>query len=250
VFRALRSFFPRRPDAAQLSLALDAPPRDGAELLNRLRALGLRRIDDCRLTHNRNVMVSFRGRDLRVHEGYLAAPDEVHRAIVAFVEGRTRLERRAAQHKIIAFRVDAPRTVPRRERTRPEDEPLSERLVEWHHRYNAEHFAGELKQVPVRVSRRMKSRLGHYSAATGGAPGEIAISWRHLRRHGWDEALHTLLHEMVHQWQDETGKPLDHGRGFRAKARAVGIEAAAKRAVVRPAPRITPQAAPRTGGMA
>jgi hypothetical protein len=234
VFRALRSAFSRRSDTAQLSFALDGPPRDAPELLARLRALGMKRIDDCRLTRNRNVMVSFRARDLRVHEGYLSAPDDVHRAIVAFVEGRTRAERHLAQKKIVAFRVDAPRTPARRERTRPEDEPLAGRFVEWHRRYNAEHFDGALKTVPVRVSRRMKSRLGHYSAAVNGAPGEIAISWRHLRRHGWDEALHTLLHEMVHQWQDETGKPLDHGAGFRAKARSVGIEAAAKRAVVRP----------------
>ena len=38
---------------------------------------------------------------------------------------------------------------------------------------------------------------------------------------------------MVHQWQDENGHPLDHGRGFRAKARAVGIVPAAKRGVAR-----------------
>ena len=30
---------------------------------------------------------------------------------------------------------------------------------------------------------------------------------------------------MVHQWQDETGRPIDHGRAFRAKAREVGIAA-------------------------
>jgi hypothetical protein len=63
--------------------------------------------------------------------------------------------------------------------------------------------------------------------------GEIAISYRHLRRHGWTEALHTLLHEMVHQWQDETGHPLDHGRDFRRKAREVGIVPAAKRGIAR-----------------
>ena len=55
-----------------------------------------------------------------------------------------------------------------------------------------------------------------------------------MKRHGWDEALHTLLHEMVHQWQDETGRPLDHGAGFRRKAREVGIIPAARR-VVHPA---------------
>ena len=35
---------------------------------------------------------------------------------------------------------------------------------------------------------------------------------------------------MVHQWQDETGRAIDHGAGFRAKARDVGIAAAARRA--------------------
>ncbi|MDB4877996.1 MAG: protein of unknown function SprT [Gemmatimonadetes bacterium] len=231
---ALKSVFGRRKDPAQLTFDLDAVPRSGDELLARLRALGLKRIEDCRLTRNRNVMVSFRGSELRVHEGYLSAPAEVHRAIVAFVEGRTRADRRAAQQRIVSHGVETPREPSRREKTRPEDEPLAAKFVEWHRRLNAEHFGGTLKDVPVRVSRRMQSRLGHYSAASATVGGEIAISWRHLRRHGWDEALHTLLHEMVHQWQDETGLPLDHGRGFRAKARAVGIEAAAKRAVRRP----------------
>jgi hypothetical protein len=141
----------------------------------------------------------------------------------------------AAQKVIVSYRIEAPeQTTPvRRERTRPEDEPLAARLTEWHARYNVQHFGGALRTVPVRVSRRMKSRLGHYTATTPTASGEIAISYRHLRRHGWTEALETLLHEMVHQWQDETGLPLDHGPRFRAKAREVGIVPAAKRGVTR-----------------
>jgi SprT-like family len=234
MLRALRSFFGGRHDAGQLALELEAPapPRNADELLAHLRSLGLKRIERCELTRNRNVMVSFRGQQLRVHEGYLAAPMDVHQAIVGFVEGRTRAERRAAQRRIVAHVVDTPaaRGPMRRERTRPDDEPLAERLTAWHARFNEEHFDGALRPVPVRVSRRMKSRLGHYTAAQKGEQGEIAISWRHLRRHGWDEALHTLLHEMVHQWQDETGRAIDHGAGFRAKARDVGIAAAAKRA--------------------
>jgi len=234
MLRALRSFFGGRNDAGQLALELEAPapPRSADELLAHLRSLGLKRIEHCELTQNRNVMVSFRGRQLRVHEGYLGAPLEVHQAIVAFVEGRTRAERRAAQRRIVTHVVDSParRGPLRRERTKPDDEPLAERLTAWHARFNDEHFGGALRAVPVRVSRRMKSRLGHYTAAQNGERGEIAISWRHLRRHGWDEALHTLLHEMVHQWQDETGRAIDHGAGFRAKARDVGIAAAARRA--------------------
>jgi len=78
----------------------------------------------------------------------------------------------------------------------------------------------------------MKSRLGHYSwRGPQGEGAEIVISRRHIRRHGMDESCHTLLHEMVHQWQDETGLPVDHGRQFRAKARAVGITASACREV-------------------
>ena len=109
MFRALRSVFGfGKPDAAQLAFDLDAAPRDADELLARLRGLGLSRITRCRLTRNRNVMVSFRSRDLRVHAGYLAAPEDVHRAIVVFVEGRTRAERRMAQRKIVSFRVESP----------------------------------------------------------------------------------------------------------------------------------------------
>jgi SprT-like family protein len=227
-----------RGDTAQLSLALEplpVSPRDAEELLSCLRELGLRRITRCQLTRNRNVMVSFRGAELRVHEGYLEAPLEVHTAIVRFIEGRTRVERRIARRRIVEFGVATPGDGQvRRERMRTEDEPLAARLAEYHARYNAEHFDGALSSVPVRVSRRMRSRLGHYTAAKDGQGAEIAISWRHLRRHGWSEALHTLLHEMVHQWQDESGLPLDHGPRFRAKAREVGIEASAKRAVTRP----------------
>jgi hypothetical protein len=78
----------------------------------------------------------------------------------------------------------------------------------------------------------MKNRLGHYMAATpSGLPAEIAISRRHISRDPWDEVLHTLVHEMVHQWQDENGHPIDHGQQFRRKAREVGISARATRRV-------------------
>jgi hypothetical protein len=60
---------------------------------------------------------------------------------------------------------------------------------------------------------------------------QIGISRRHLERDGWDEVRRTLLHEMVHQWQVETGLPLDHGRAFRQKARDVGIEPSSRRRV-------------------
>jgi len=230
--------------ATQLDLGLDRATRlspsgdDGADaLFARLRTLGLSRIERCRLTRNRNVMVSFSGAALRVHEGYLGAPPEVLRAIVVFVEGRTRAERRAAQRLIVSHPIVTTAAGTRRPRSRPEDRTMVAELARWHARYNAEHFHGRLKSVSLRVSRRMRSRLGHYTCAAHGEPAEIALSWRHIRRDGWEEAKHTLLHEMVHQWQDETGHTIDHGPKFRAKAREVGVAPCARRTLSHTAPR-------------
>jgi hypothetical protein len=232
VLLALKRLLGRDPQQLEMRLGAGGPPRDAAGLLAALRGMGLRSIRACRLTANRNVMVSFGAGELRVHEGYLDAPPEVLRAIVVFVEGRTRAERREAQRAIVGFPIRTPRPPARRERTRLEDEPLAVDLADWHHRYNVRHFGGRLRPPTIRVSRRMRSRLGHYTAATvGGEAAEIAISFAHLRKHGWEEVLHTLLHEMVHQWQDEVGHTIDHGATFRAKAREVGIAPMARRAV-------------------
>ena len=177
-------------------------------------------------------MVSVGDGEIRLHEGYLAAPDDVIAAIVRFVEARTRAERLKSRRVLLGFPIATPASPRRRERTHPDDAPIAERLTQWHREYNAVHFDGELKEIRVRVSRRMTMRLGHYSGANkAGDPPEIAISRRHLRRHGWAEALETLLHEMVHQWQDERGLAIDHGATFRAKARAVGIPPFARRLV-------------------
>lgn len=228
MLHALTRRLPGAP--AQLTLEL-AHPRTGEELLGRLRGLGLRRITTCRLTRNRNVMVSFCGPELRVHQGYLQAPDDVLLAIVRFVEGATRMERARARRRLLEHPILVP-PVRRREATHPDDRAAAATLTEWHARYNREHFGGTLRALEVRVSRRMRARLGHYVSATpAGDPPEIAISRRHLRRHGWGEALQTLLHEMVHQWQDEERMPIDHGAAFRRKAREVGISPRARRTV-------------------
>ena len=114
----------------------------------------------------------------------------------------------------------------RREPRHPDDAPAEERLTAAHRALNAERFGGMLHPISIRVSRRLKSRLGYYRVSTTHEPPEIVISRRHLRRHGWTEALATLVHEMVHQWQDECGGPVDHGRAFRLKAREVGLGSA------------------------
>jgi len=225
----------RLSDRDQLLLELDeAPPTNADELRARLQRLGLGSQYRVRLTSNRTVVVSYSGGELRIHNSFLQADEEVWKAIITFVHGRTRVARNAARRAILEFPVAKPEG-PRRkrapEKTHPADLPLIRELTRWHHAYNDERFAGQLREIPIRISRRMRSRLGHYSPAADGCEPEIVMSRRHIRRDGWDEALHTLLHEMVHQWQDEQGLVVDHGASFRAKARAVGITPLACRAV-------------------
>jgi hypothetical protein len=201
----------------------------------RLSSLGLRGVRQVRLHRNRVVMLSLRQGVLRLHAGYAHAPEPVLRAIVQFLTPYTRRAvRAAAQREFLAFPVDRyVRSRPRRPRARhttPGDAPLIARLLEAHERLNQAHFGGTLGTVPMRISGRMRRRLGEVSLRreTGGIE-EMAFSRSHLRRDPWSEVEQTLLHEMVHQWQAENAMPVDHGATFRRKAREVGIVPRARR---------------------
>jgi hypothetical protein len=237
MLRALRELIGLGRPSQQLSFELEGPPRDAKEMRERLIRLGLDPRYRCRLTSNRTVFVSYSADEVRLQQGFLRAGDDVMRAIVQFVQTRSRADRNRARRVLLSFPIErdsAANRTPRRapEKTHPDDEPMAERLRRAHESYNREKFAGSLSTPPIRVSRRMKGRLGHYThREPSGEGGEIVISRRHIKRHGWAEAMDTLVHEMIHQWQDETGLPVDHGRGFRAKARAVGISPLARRDV-------------------
>ena len=213
-------------------------------LFDRLQQLGLRDISRIVVHTNRTVMVSLCARGvLRLHRGYDSAPDEVLSAIVRFLDQRLpRAARRAAEREFLAFPVEEFAPPPDRpvqpERPRPGDLRLLHRLRQLHEALNLTNFGGILSDIPVRISSRMRVRLGELSVdLRSGRPLEISISRRHLARHPWTEVEHTMLHEMVHQWQAETGLPVDHGPLFRAKAREVGVLPMARR-------RITPVAPP------
>jgi hypothetical protein len=199
-------------------------------LADRLRRLGLAPGTPVTITRNRTVLISWRARSgLRLHAGYVAAPDHVLSAIVRFVSRRVpRSERRAARRTFMSFPVE--RHAPSRpERPRApravalEDRPAIERLNALRAAFNERHFAGALTAIPIRLSHRMRSRLGELRASQSGTAVEITISRRHIRRDGWTAVADTLLHEMVHQWQAANGHSLDHGREFRRKAMEVGI---------------------------
>jgi hypothetical protein len=225
-------------DAEQVELPLGAgplpePPRP---LAARLHALGLPAGTEVREHANRTVLLSYATGRLRIHRGYAWAPERVLRAIVRFLRRGTRpAERAALRREFLAFPVEqyAPPWTRerRRERPRPGDVALLHRLERMHERLNAAHFGGRLRAVPFRISSRMQIRLGEVELERRtGRVLEIAVSRRHLR-HGWAAVEETVLHEMVHQWQAETGQPVDHGPGFRRKAEEVGVVARAKRRV-------------------
>jgi hypothetical protein len=213
-----------------------SPELAEAELRRRLEALGMPPFRGFATHTNRTVLLSVTGRGvLRVHRGFAWAPDRVLSAIVRYVRpGAHRATRRAAEREFLGFPVEvhAPPARPSRrgvERPLAGDDVVLARLMEMHVRLNTAHFEGQLPPIRFRLSGRMRTRLGELAVdARSARPLEIAMSRAHLR-HGWLEVERTLLHEMVHQWQAESGLPVDHGSNFRRKARAVGIEPTARR---------------------
>src|ERR1700738_549982 len=98
----------RLRDRDQFALELgEAPPRNADELRTRLQRLGLGNQYRVRLTTNRTVVVSYSGGELRIHNSFLGADEEVWKAIIVFVHGRNRAVRREARRTILEFPVAA-----------------------------------------------------------------------------------------------------------------------------------------------
>ena len=221
---------PGAPAAEAALLQLEFPiARDPEiDLPIRLRQLGWPPSLPLALQSTRTVLVSIHPRKgARVHRGYAMAPDAVLRALVAYASSPRR-GARADARLFLEFPVHdfVPRSGRRRRTERAEDGPILARLRAMHTQLNARCFEGLLAQIPIAVSRRMHRRLGELRLERRGTnrAAEIVISWKHIQRDRWREVEATLLHEMVHQWQDATGRPVDHGRDFREKAAALGIE--------------------------
>jgi predicted SprT family Zn-dependent metalloprotease len=186
-------------------------------------------------TRNRRIMASVgdRGRELRLNEGFAAAPREVLVAVARLFsarDARTRSRAKAAVREFIATIPLENAAVRRRPRTRQVlagDEPHLEALRQEFRRINAAHFDGQLPEVPLYLSGQMRRRNGHFCSH----PLEIVIS-RALCTHAHDgEAMHTLRHEMIHLWQHASGKKPDHGPEFRAWARRLDVHPRATRRV-------------------
>lgn len=224
---------------------LAARRADEALLAKRLEALGLDGARGVQVHENRTVLVSVGANGaLRVHRGYAYASDRVLRAVLTFTSpDATPADQRDAECTIVSFLVeDFVDPVQRRrrgERRRRGDRKLLAELQELHRRFNHRHFGAGLAAVEFRISSRMRTSLGELTVdPRANRATEIALSRRHIERDSWEEVEHTVLHEMVHQWQVESGGEPDHGPTFRRKAVEVGIAPWARRIVTEPQPAV------------
>lgn len=81
-------------------------------------------------------------------------------------------------------------------------------------KYNNEYFGGKLIMPTFRIINTYR-RLGQYRGRTN----TISISTYFDRdEKGFDQ---TLIHEMIHEWQWQTYRHVDHGNTFKAKAREI-----------------------------
>ena len=78
----------------------------------------------------------------------------------------------------------------------------------WTQRFNQEFRLG-LSEISLCIEWLSIYRLGHFRPGSNGfgLKGEIAINQRHLESLKPWETLGTLLHELVHAWQEIYGKP-------------------------------------------
>jgi hypothetical protein len=209
--------------------------RDSPELILREVALGGARFERLVLTRNRRVMASVadRGRTLRLHESFRSAPADTLHAVGRLFSRASPAVRRGARNAVREYLTRAidPADLPSRPRrpaaVPPTDGPLLERLAAEFARVNVAHFDAALPAVPIRISDRMRRRLGHFCAD----PLEIAISRTLCDRGVAGDLEETLRHEMIHLWQWHTGTRVGHGPDFRRLARKLGITPRATRAV-------------------
>jgi hypothetical protein len=101
-------------------------------------------------------------------------------------------------------------------------------LQDWAERFIVE-FKLDIPQVVLCVDRLPRTQYGHFRHGHNGfgLKGEIAINARYLcqKRAKW-EVLGTLLHELLHAWQEVHGTPgkrNHHNAEFRDKARQLGL---------------------------
>ena len=218
-------------------------PPEFLQALRRRGALALRRVS---FRRNRSTIWSLtqRGAALNVHEAYRLSPPELLDAfaVIASAGGLGTPEAEAAGRQVhewpeLQLAVEKVR-VEHEARVRASgcDEEAAthccatgeqRRYVRAiYHYFNRTRLGGVLpRDIPVRLSRRMRSALGHMLPGGGGGErsvAEIALNVDLMLEGNGAERVDTLLHEMAHAADYLVHGNRDHGRTWREWASRVG----------------------------
>lgn len=95
--------------------------------------------------------------------------------------------------------------------TRPTDEAYGELQAAYDH-FNRTLFDGRLPPCVITLQRKGRHTFGYYAPSrfgkiSGEIADEIAMNPMHFRHQPLVEVLSTLVHEMVHLWQEHFGRP-------------------------------------------
>jgi hypothetical protein len=249
VFPQSMSYRSNRAFQLQLDFAPQPQLLSHEEFLKALARRGYRRLENVRFKKNRGRIISLAkdGRTLHIHACFQEADDVVLRSVVTFLKAgrRSYAYREALRVMRDFFDARGPKYAP----CTPEEEDHRvtrdiERLPcvgtaaqraflrEAYASYNDIYFDGRLpNNVRIRLSDRMKSRLGHVRYHTTSSDERIILELAlniHLLLPGNEAMLmDTVLHEMTHieAWLEfgERG----HGKEWKAIAKRVGCEAKA-----------------------
>ena len=208
------------------------------EFLFELQRRGATRLSRVSFRRNRSIIWSLtqRGRVLNVHAAYGEATPEILDAFAVLArEGgiRSRAARQAANaigawpavtYALREARAARENGLPTGCCATPEQKRYLRALYRW---FNETRFGGRLPDtIPVRLSSRMVSSLGHMLPADE-VPGprrvaEIALNVDLMLPGNGAERLDTLLHEMAHAADYLESGNRGHGASWRAWARRVG----------------------------
>ena len=92
--------------------------------------------------------------------------------------------------------------------------------------FNTEYFNDEidLNNIQFKISKRMTRALGLFQACRD----EQSIKLSYYILEDTPQLENTLIHEMVHAWQYQTGKGVSHDRGFKIKGWDIGKKSKGK----------------------
>jgi len=223
---------------------MEEPDRTGGQILELLRGWGAGGLRTVRLRSNRSTIWSItqRGECLNLHRAFAAAPEEVLRdlAVIATSGGLADDRARSASRRVSAW-TPLHRELERiRGRARRSGRPVGPccatadqvRYLRCMYRYlNRARFGGRLPAgVPLRLSARMKSRLGHMKP--GELEGrrrvlEIALNVDLMLAENDGIRHDTLVHEMAHAADWLFDGEVGHGPTWRWWADYAGCESRA-----------------------